>query len=155
MAKLTVLGIGNLLMRDDGVGVRLLEAVRNARAWLTDVEFIDGGAGGLNLLGVIEDARRLVVFDAAAMGLAPGEFRILHPDQVRSETTGRMSLHDCPFLETLDLTARFFRAPETTLFAIQVALVERGRDLSPALTAALPALISPAWDLVEKILAEN
>ena len=53
MAKLTVLGIGNLLMRDDGVGVRLLEAVRNARAWLTDVEFIDGGAGGLNLLGVI------------------------------------------------------------------------------------------------------
>ncbi|MEI7835816.1 MAG: hydrogenase maturation protease [Planctomycetota bacterium] len=155
MAKLTVLGIGNLLMQDDGVGVRLLHAVRDARRWPDDVEFVDGGVGGLNLLGVIEDARRLVVFDAAAMGLSAGEFRILQPEQVGRETAGRISLHDCPFLETLELTARFFRAPETTLFAVQVAQVERGLDLSPALSGAFGALIAPARELVEQILAET
>ena len=64
-AEVLILGVGNLLVGDEGVGVRLMEAVRDARPWPGEVEFIDGGVGGLNLLNIIEEAARLIVFDAA------------------------------------------------------------------------------------------
>jgi len=153
MAKLTVLGIGNILMRDEGVGVRLMEAVRDSRNWPDDVEFIDGGAGGLNLLTVIERAERLVVFDAAEMHLPAGESRVLRTDQIRDETTReRLSLHDTPFVETLRLCEQFLGAPEeVTIFAIQPAEVSHARELSPALREAFDKLAREAVQLVERI----
>ena len=86
MSHLTVLGIGNILMRDEGVGVRLMEAVRDARPWPGEVEFIDGGVGGLNLLNIIEEAARLVVFDAADMGLPPGQAWVIAPSRSWTRT---------------------------------------------------------------------
>ena len=85
MAELTVLGIGNILMRDEGVGVRLLDAVQKKRTWPASVEFVDGGAGGLALLNVIESAKRMVVFDAAEMNLPPGEYRVITPAQAADD----------------------------------------------------------------------
>jgi len=154
MARLTVLGIGNILMQDDGVGVRVMEAVRDARPWPEDVEFIDGGAGGLGLLNVIESARCLVVFDAAEMNLPPGEYRIIHPRETAGQTpTHRLSLHDVPFIETLRLCETFARAPEqVVLLAIQPGVVDFGREMTPPLNAALPALTQAGTRLLAETL---
>ena len=155
MAQLTVLGIGNILMRDEGVGVHLLPAVRDARPWPADVEFIDGGAGGLNLLNVIEEASRMVVFDAADLRLPPGECRVISPEQVCADTAGRMTMHDMPFLETLQLCGQFSRRPAVVrILAIQPKVVDHGRTLSDELTAAMPALLRAAVELVEREVAE-
>ena len=157
MARLTVLGIGNVLMRDEGVGVLLLESVKVARDWPEGIEFVDGGAGGLNLLNVIERANSLVVFDAAEMGLGPGEFRIIGPEQVRDDApAGRLSMHDVPFIETLKLCRQFARAPERiVLLAVQPKAVEFGRGLSPQLTAAFEKLLTAAAELVAQTAAET
>ena len=150
MAKLTVLGIGNILLRDEGVGVRLMEAVRDARDWPADVEFVDGGVGGLNLLHIIEEAGRLVVFDAAEMGLPPGQARVIVPEQVADDdATGRLSMHEVPFIETLRLCERFSRRPPTTILAIQPAIVEHGRELSEQIIAAFEDLKRQATELIE------
>jgi hydrogenase maturation protease len=155
MASLTVLGIGNILMRDEGVGVRLMERVRDARPWPADVEFIDGGAGGLNLLNIIEEAGRLVVFDAADMNLPPGEARAIAPEQVMDEdAAGRMSMHEVPFIETLRLCEQFSRRPPTTILAIQPAIVARGRELSEPIQAAMENLTRQAIELVEAALRQ-
>lgn len=154
MAKLTVLGVGNVLMRDEGVGVALLAAVRDERAWGPDVEFIDGGAGGMNLLNVIESAERLVIFDAAEMRLPAGEHRVFRPEDVRPDRSdGRVSLHDMPLLETLELCKKFFRRPPTTIFAVQPAVIDHGRQLTPELAAAFPGLVAAAVQLIEDQLA--
>lgn len=155
MQTLTVLGIGNLLMRDDAIGVRLMEALRDSRPWGPDLLFVDGGAGGLNLLNVIEESPRLLVFDAADMRLAPGEFRVIAPDQVRSDSAGRLSLHDCPFIETWSLARQFLHAPETTLFAVQPALVERGVGLTAELSSVFDSLLAAATNLVDEILKKG
>ena len=153
MAKLTVLGIGNVLMGDEGVGVRVLAAVREARVWPEGVEFVDGGAGGMNLLNVIEAAERLVVFDAAEMHLPPGEFRVIAPEQVSADTEGRMSMHDVPFLETLDLCERFGRRPErVAILAIQPKVVDYGRELSDELAAALEGIVAAGVALIADAL---
>jgi hydrogenase maturation protease len=150
---LTVLGIGNILMRDEGVGVRIMAQVRDSRAWPVEVEFIDGGAGGLNLLTVIERAKSLIVFDAADMGLAAGDFRVITPDQVTSDTAGRLSLHDMPFIETLKLCEQFSTCPgDVTIMAIQPAVVDYGRELSEELKRAMPGLVAAGRKMVEEAI---
>lgn len=156
MAALTVLGIGNILRRDEGVGVRLMEAVRDRGGWPAEVEFIDGGVGGLNLLTIIEQAQRLIVFDAADMGLPPGEWRIIQPEQVEIEDlSDRVSLHRMPFIETLRLCEQYSRRPPTAILAIQPAELEYGRELSPALQAAMPALVQAGAAMVAQALASK
>jgi len=153
MASLTVLGIGNLLMQDDGVGVRVMEGVRDARDWPEAVEFIDGGAGGMNLLNLLEEAERLIVFDSAEMKLAPGEYRVVTPNQLCDPPAEhRATLHDVPFLETLTLVGRFLHRPEEVrLLAIQPKAVDYGRELTGALKAAMPAVVRAGVDLVADI----
>jgi hydrogenase maturation protease len=149
MTKLTVLGIGNILMRDEGVGVRLMEAVRDACTWPRNVEFIDGGVGGLNLLNIIEETERLIVFDAADMGLPAGQARVIAPEQVMDEdAAGRLSMHEVPFIETLRLCEQFSRRPPTTILAIQPATIEHGRELSEQILAAFDGLKRQAIVLV-------
>jgi len=150
MARLTVLGIGNILMRDDGVGVRVMEAVRDSRRWPGTIEFIDGGAGGLNLLNVLEAAERLIVFDSADMKLTPGEFRAVTPQQVCEQPAEhRATMHDVPFMETLTLCAQFLHKPEEVkILAIQPAVVDYGRELSDELKAAMPAIVRAGVELV-------
>jgi hydrogenase maturation protease len=150
MAELTVMGIGNILMSDEGVGVRLMEAVRDGRAWPGQIEFIDGGAGGLNLLNFIEEARRMVVFDAAEMDLPPGECRVIGPDQVAPEDAEHyVSMHDVPFMETLKLCEQFSHTPDLIrIMVTQPASIEFSRSLSPELTAAFGSLVEAATKLV-------
>ena len=156
MAAVTVLGIGSTLMRDEGVGVRLMEAVRDARDWPDDVEFVDGGVGGLNLLNVIESAERLVVFDAAEMGLSPGEHRIFRPEDVSARRSDRrLSLHDMPFLETLQLCERFTRRPPIVIVAIQPKEVAHGQQLSGDLAAAFDRLRDAAVQLVADVQGQT
>ena len=108
MAALTVLGVGNVLMQDEGVGVRVMEALRDSRAWPAGVEFIDGGAGGLGLLNVIEQAEAMLIIDAAEMGLPPGEHRLVTLAQLAGDDpAGRVSMHDVPLTETLRLCQQF------------------------------------------------
>ncbi len=152
MNKLTVLGLGNILMRDEGIGVLLMEKVRDSLDW-PDVEFIDGGVGGLGLMSVIEQAQRLIVFDAAEMGLPPGSVRVIAPEQLRDDDAGRMSMHDVSFAEVLRLCGQFFTAPQTVrILAIQPAVVDYGRKLSDELSAALPELIAAGTNLIKETL---
>jgi hydrogenase maturation protease len=149
---LTVLGLGNILMSDEGIGVRLMEAVRDSRRWPGEIRFVDGGAGGLNLLNVIEEAGRLVVLDAADMGLAPGRHRVIGPEQLAGDDERRLSLHDVSFAQTLDLCRRFLRAPAIIrILAVQPMRLGYSRQLSPELAAALPELALAAAELIRNL----
>ncbi|MHC4948648.1 MAG: hydrogenase maturation protease [Planctomycetota bacterium] len=78
-APVLVLGLGNLLLRDDGVGLTLLARLRDEHAALPGVEWLDGGTQGLALLGRLAGRRGLLVLDAVALGDAPGTVHVL-PD---------------------------------------------------------------------------
>ena len=153
MAELTVLGIGNILMQDEGVGVRLLEDIQQKRDWPESIEFVDGGAGGLNLLNVIESAKKMVVFDAAEMNLAPGEFRVITPAQIVDEPTDhRISMHDEPLTETLKLCEQFSHRPETIkIFVVQPEVVDFGMALTPTIKAVFDKLADAAEKLVIEV----
>ena len=96
-------------------------------------------------------APALVVFDAAEMRLPPGTHRILAPQQLAPESGPSLSLHHMPFVQTLELAERFFRRPaQIAILAVQPEVVDYGRQLSPALSAAMPALVAAASDLIQR-----
>jgi len=136
-----VLGLGNPLRGDDGVGCRLAEELAR-RELPPGVQVLDGGAVGLGLLDLMEGWERVIIVDAAEMGRRPGGFVRFTPSDVRlASVSDRFSLHHAGLSEVLALADALGRAlPEMVIFGVQPAEVGWGEGLSPAVEAALPAL---------------
>jgi hydrogenase maturation protease len=93
MARTLVLGLGNILMRDEGVGVRVVERLLEDCEFPPEVEVLDGGTLGLGLLPWVEEADRLLVIDAVDMGLEPGSTARLEGDEVPAFLGVKISPH--------------------------------------------------------------
>jgi len=137
-------GVGNLIRRDDGVGVRAAEIMSH---WPLppDVEVYDAGTAGLEIAGVIERRERVVVVDAIEAGAEPGEIFRLTPQQLRPYLNSSISLHDVHLLDALDETNLLGTAPrEVVILAVQVADVSAGIGLTPAVEHSLPRVLKLA-----------
>lgn len=104
---------------------------------------LDGGSGGLDLLQVLEGRQRVVVVDAADVGREPGQFVRFTPDQARlAQAADRFSLHNAGLGEILALANALGRTlPHMVIFGVQPAEIGWREGLSPAVEAALPAMI--------------
>jgi len=145
-----VLGIGNVLWADEGFGVRCIEHLL-AHWQLPDaVLAMDGGTQGLYLLPYVQQADRLLVFDAVDFGDRPGTLRVAVGDEVpRFLGAHKMSLHQAGFQEVLfaaEMTNAFPRA--VVLVGVQPAeLEDYGGSLTPAVKAQVPVAVESglAW----------
>jgi hydrogenase maturation protease len=136
MAKdIVVLGLGNVLMSDEGVGVRVVERLQEQAAQFPDVEFIDAGTGGMSVLHLIANRKKTIIVDCAMMGQTPGTIRKFTPDDVKSvKQVSHFSLHDVDILKVLELSKQLEECPpEVIIFGIEPAKVEQGDTLSPEL----------------------
>ena len=133
-----VIGIGNPLRGDDGVGVALVARLREAGV-PDGVDLLDGGLGGLALLDDFEDVARVILVDAADFGGAPGDVAVIDLAASPIEENPSMSLHEgltalVPLLQSLG------SCPELLLVAVQPRCLEVTTDLSADLAAALPRI---------------
>ncbi len=144
--SILVLGIGNLLWADEGFGVRCAEALAERFALPPQVTVMDGGTQGLYLLPYVEEACRLLVFDAVDYGDAPGTLRIVVGDEVpRFMGAKKMSLHQTGFQEVLASAELLGRLPdELVLIGCQPVELE---DFGGSLRDAVKAQIGPALDV--------
>jgi hydrogenase maturation protease len=141
-----VLGIGNILLGDEGVGVRAVEALAAAAGHGTpishDVRIVDGGTLGLDLLPLVEDARALVLVDAIDAGADPGTVVVLHGAELTARLSGGVSVHQVGVGDLVAVARLRGTLPEqTTLVGVQPASVDVGISLSPPVAAALPTLV--------------
>jgi hydrogenase maturation protease len=148
-----IIGLGSPLRGDDGVGVRVVEALAK-RTLPADVEVVDGGAQGLGLVSLMEGRRRVVFVDAADLGQAPGQFVRFTFDEVRSGSVRLLgdehsiSVHAAGLRDALLLAQALGCLPdETIIFGVQPASIDWEQGLSPQIEAVLPRL-------VEAVLAE-
>jgi len=137
---ITVLGIGNVLWADEGFGVRCIETLQQRYEFAPHVQLVDGGTQGLYLIQHVQQASRLLIFDAIDYGLAPGALKLVENDEVpRFMGAKKMSLHQTGFQEVLML------AQLTEQFPAQVLLVgcqpeeieDYGGSLRPVVKTAL------------------
>lgn len=140
--RIVVLGVGNVLLADEGVGVHVVRELEN-RDLPENVRPIDGGTGGFNLISIIAEADRLIVVDTLAAEGEPGEVFRFTPDEVRRPGFGmRTSLHDVGLLDALELAAASGYRPETVILGVVPERIDWGEELSPAVEAAVPRIVA-------------
>ena len=149
--RVVVLGIGNTLMGDDGVGVRIAEELSaHTLGGPGEVEVVTGAVAGMALVGYLRESPNVIFADAIEAGGQPGDVFRFDPDnagvtQLRSNTTHGMSVS---YLVT---AARMAGAdPEVLVYAVQVGDVRPNPD---ALTPAVAAAVVPTADLIAEQIA--
>ncbi len=101
MKKTLVLGLGNILLRDEGVGVRVIERLQALYDFPPEVQVLDGGTMALDLLPYVEDSARLLVIDALEMGAAPGTIARLEGNEVPAFLSIKISPHQMGLADIL------------------------------------------------------
>ncbi len=143
LRRLAIIGVGNPLRGDDGVGPRLVALLRS-RPLPPGVVAIDGGTGGFSLLFLLEEGwERVIIVDAADVGRAAGEFVRFTPEEVHLAREAKpLSLHNAGLSEVLALAEALGRPlPPIVLFGVQPASLDWREGLSEEVERALPALL--------------
>lgn len=141
-ARTLVIGIGNPLQSDDGLGVQaslMLEKESLPR----NVQVEELGTPGWGLLARMDGWPRVYVIDAVRMGMKPGTWQRINQDEMRLVSeAGPVSLHEAGLAESLELASTLGIMPEEfVLYGVEPAVIEPGEDLSPAVLQALPGLV--------------
>jgi len=148
--KIVVLGIGNILLSDEGVGVHVVNELMKMDL-PPEVSLVDGGTDGFQLLNVITEADRLLVIDAVKGGAAPGSIYRFDIDEIKNVPAGfKTSVHQISILEIIDLSALIGKTPHTTVIGIEPKSFAMGMELSGEVKTKLPRII----ELIKKELQE-
>ena len=136
-ARVLILGIGNVLMGDEGVGVHVLRLLEQEPA-AAGVRLLDGGTGGVNLLAEFEEVSSVVLIDATRDGRATGTITYLHPERVGDLPRG-LGAHDFGLKDLFAAAALIGRLPDLHLYTLSVEEIRpMCTQLCPAVAASVP-----------------
>lgn len=137
-----VLGIGNALMNDDALGVTAIEQLKELYTFPAGVSVIDGGTLGLDLLPLLEGARKLLIIDAIDMGATPGALFRLSGDEVPRAFASKLSVHQMGVQDLLAVAELQGHVPEElVVWGVQPGSIEMEMRLTPAVAAAMRPLL--------------
>jgi len=146
---ITVLGVGNPIMGDDGVGLELLAALRAARPG-PGIDYVDGGTGGMELVPVVQDATRLLILDAVA-GDTPGQVVRLDGDQIPRLLATKLSPHQVGLLDVFAAARLLGREPSQVAV---VGIVPESVDLRVGLSDVVAGAVAEAARLAATVVDE-
>lgn len=134
-----VLGLGNPLMADEGIGLKIVHLLMSAcgeNAW---ADFVDAGTGGMSVLHYIANRKKAVIVDCALMNTEPGTIKRFTPDQVKTvKELAHLSLHETDILKVIELSKQLGECPgQVIFFGIEPQTVEQRIGLSDLLTKKL------------------
>jgi hydrogenase maturation protease len=149
---ITILGVGNILMSDEGFGVRVVEYLQADYHFPAGVELLDGGTSGIYLAPVIEDSRCLLIIDVLNMKGPAGEIHLLAGDELRGAgLQTSMSPHQAGLLEIIDLCRLRDKAPDEIKI---IGIIPQDLSLSLELSPTLRDKVKTVADIVIKQIEE-
>ena len=148
MGSVLVLGLGNILLSEEGVGVRVVERLQDKYEFPEGVQALDGGVRGLALLSYLEGVQRLLIVDAVSIGKEDGSLTRLEGDQVPAFLSPKVSPHQAGLADLL-MVARLTELypEEVVLWGVKPAVTDTGLELSSAVAARVD-------ELVDKVVEE-
>ncbi len=135
-----ILGVGNLLLKDEGVGIHVIQSMEK-ESLPAHVHLMDGGTGGLHLLSWLQGYDRIIMIDATLDNNPPGTVRLIQP-RYATDFPPLMSAHEIGLKDMIDAMILTDDLPETHLIVISAANInEVGMELTPEVEAAIPEVI--------------
>ncbi|HBO84582.1 MAG: hypothetical protein A2073_03415 [Deltaproteobacteria bacterium GWC2_42_11] len=147
-SKIIILGIGNILMRDDGFGIHIVNELLRRYKFPPHVTVIDGGTVSINLLPLIEDADHLIVIDVINSNNPPGTISVFKPDRLPEDIVYKRSLHQVGINEIFGIASILEKFPDTTIIGIQPS------DINSCITGLTNELYRRVDEVVDIILKE-
>ncbi len=149
--KILILGLGNTLLQDEGLGVRAVERLRDSGSLPDQVEALDGGTLGLGLLPYLRGVTDLLILDAVDMDQPPGTLIRLENDAIPAALAPKFSMHQVGLQDLLAAGSFSGSLPRrVVLLGIQPESIDWGVDLSSTVAASLEKLVETASDFVSQ-----
>ena len=146
--RILVLGVGNILLKDEGVGVKAIEKLLGEYTFSPNVELLDGGTLGMALMDPIMACDRLVVVDAVVDGRDPGTIYHLTGIEMGKSVAFKNSMHQTDLLETLATCKLLGNCPETVVIGVEP------KDFDPWGTELTPPVQARLEDVCQAVLRE-
>lgn len=118
MKDIAILGIGNILLKDDGIGVHIIKKLEEEKLPST-IELVDGGTSTLDTLGYFLDYEKVIVIDSLKGGYEPGTIYKIKPDYIKNYKKENLSIHDVQILDVVKMANMFNKYPDVTIFGIE------------------------------------
>ena len=148
--KILVLGIGNYLMADEGVGVHVAAALLQ-RQLPPQVDVLDGGTGGFHLLEYLQSYDHIIMIDATLDDQPPGTIRLIKP-RFAADFPKAMSTHDIGLKDLVGALQLLGAAPDIQLYVISIPSVqEQGVELTPMIKRKVPELMQMVLRHIDRI----
>lgn len=149
--NILVLGIGNILLNDEGAGIHVV--TRLEKEGFTGADLMDGGTGGFHLLGFIQSYSDVIIIDASLDQFPAGHVRVLQPKYAK-DFPAQLSAHEIGLKDLLDAAFLLGNLPKIHLVAISIKdFQEMGMDLSPEVEKAIPEASDKVKELIISLSA--
>lgn len=149
---IAILGVGNILLKDEGIGVRVVRELESEYTFPPDITLIDGGTDGPHLTSLVADFDEIIVIDAVEGGEKPGTLYRFTLDQISFDIPTHLSIHEMGVLEALKEVRLLGKKPKVTFIGVEPEDISPwGMDLSPVVEKKIPEIIT----LVLKELSER
>jgi len=138
--KILVVGIGNLLCRDEGIGVHVIQEMKNMK--LPDhIDLLDMGTSTMDLISYLQGVNKLIAIDAMKAGGTPGTIYKCRPEDLLPEEEGPVSLHEIGLLESLNMAQKMGMKINTVIIGVEPKLLDWGMELSEEVKSKIPSII--------------
>lgn len=151
MKKILILGIGNLLMGDEGVGVHTIKALEG-KSFPEDVDMLDGGTGGFHLMAYFQEYENMIMIDASMDKKPTGTVSVIEP-KFASDFPKSLSAHDIGLKDMIESVTIIGKLPKIYLITVTIDTIQSMQmELSTKVKDAIPEVIKKIDALVSVII---
>ena len=140
MDKILIVGIGNILCRDEGIGVHVIQEMEDMEL-PGHIKLLDIGTYTPDLISVLEGIRKLIIIDALKAGGSPGTIYRCKPEDLLANEEGPISLREIGLIETLNMAKKMGREIDAVIIGVEPKVLDWGVELSGELKKQIPAII--------------
>ncbi len=157
MKKILIVGLGNILLQDEGVGIHVIEKLRKETDIPPEVELIEGETRGLALLPVLKEGTHIIFVDAMKFEGAAGEIKVLRDKEIISANNMLISVHEVGLRDIISLISltEEYETPKIVLVGIKPMNLGTGLQLSPEVEGSIPDIINVIKQEVQKFKGES
>lgn len=140
MKEIAIIGIGNILLKDDGVGVHTIKQLEN-EDFPSTIELVDGGTSTLDMLSYFLDFKKIIVVDCLRAEYEPGTIYKIKPEDISSFKKESLSIHDVQILDVVKMANMLGKHPSVTIFGIEPKEINFDTEMTDCMKMKIPEVI--------------